>query len=163
CGIPAGSATASTATGSGGAIAAPIKIAPASPIPGSQKYAAAPTPAVVMTTKTTDSNKMVRHGSRITLHEGRRPNAHTSGGKKIRRINSEGTVKVENPGMNTTAVVRSVSKAGQGKPVLLPNATAKTVAAKSPVKTIKISMRWSPLSIGSPRKWLVCSFLLGKV
>ena len=79
------------------------------------------------------------------------------------RSNSEGTVKVENPGMNTTAVVNKVSKAGQGKPVLLPKATENTVAAKSPVKTIKISMRWSPLGVGSPRKWLVCSVSLCKL
>src|SRR5699024_10329898 len=103
------------------------------------------------------------HCSRITPHEVRRANAHNSGGKKIGRINSEGTVKVEKPGMNTTAVVNNVSKAGQGKPVLLPNATAKTVAAKSPVKAIKISMRWSPLIISSPRKWLVCSVSLCKL
>src|SRR5699024_11415116 len=105
--------------------------------------------AVVMTTKTTDSSKIVSHCPRITPHEMRRANAHSSGGKKIGRINSEGTVKVENPGTNTTAVVNNVSKAGQGKPVLLPNATAKTVAAKSPVKTIKICMRLSLLIFSS--------------
>src|SRR5699024_2840046 len=98
--------------------------------------------------------------SRITPHEVRRANAHNNGGKKMGRINSEGTLNVVNPGMNTTAVGNKVSKAGQGKPVLSPKATENTVAAKSPVKTIKISMRWSPLGVGSGRKWLVCSVAL---
>src|SRR5699024_4619066 len=116
-----------------------------------------------MTTKTTASNKIKRHCSRITPHEVRRANAHNNGGKKMGRINSEGTLNAVNRGTNTTATVNKVSEAGQGQPVLLPKATENTVAAKSPVKTIKISMRWSPLGVGSPRKWLVCSVSLCKL
>ena len=139
-GMPAGSATASTATGSGGAMAAPRTMAAATPKPASRKYAAVPTANAVATTNSTERLTMVRHCSRITPQLVRRASAHSSGGRKIGRMRSAGISTAGMPGTKTAAVAGITRSAGHGNPTRSPMATMMTVPMRRPTRTNSIPM-----------------------
>ncbi len=68
-GIRTRPATASTATGSGGATMAPSATAAVSPIPGTSSHTAPATAAIVATTNATASSRMLRQRARNTDHD----------------------------------------------------------------------------------------------
>ena len=139
-GMPAGSDTASTATGSGGAMAAPSAMAPAMEIPGTRISAVHATEATVRSTRRIESSMMIRHWVRIIAHDTRRASAHSSGGRKSGRMRSGSIFTAGIPGTNRVNAVSSVNSTGQGRLVRSPTDTTSTVANMRPMMTMRVSI-----------------------
>lgn len=129
---PEGSATASTATGSGDAMAAAIAIAAAKPRPGIIHIKVPVTAAIVTNTSSTEKFSIVRHLKRNMPHDAFLASAHSSGGRKIGRINSGSMSRWTSTGKNAAAAPTAVSSTGLGSLYFSPTATARTVASISP-------------------------------
>ena len=137
-GIPAGPATASTATGSGGAIAAAITIAAARLSPGRIHIAVAVSAAMVRNTKITLMVSTTFSCDAICPQLVRLASDHNKGGRKIGKIRCGGIDTVSMPGMKINGTTTMVRSAGQGMPVRSPIAATKTVASSSPISAINV-------------------------
>jgi hypothetical protein len=116
-GIRTGPATASTATGSGGAAIAPSAMAAEIPIPGTSAATVPATAVTVATTSATARKAMLRHRARNSAHEVRWAVANSSGGRNSGRISSGSRSKRSGrPGTNATPTPSSSISAGQGRP-----------------------------------------------
>jgi hypothetical protein len=115
-GMPAGSATASTATGSGGASAAARTIAPEIPIPGRRNRVVPASAAIEVKTKSTEKERIVDFCERMTAHEVWRANAQRSGGRNTGSMSSAGISRSGVKGINAPPAATMVSSAGQGRP-----------------------------------------------
>ena len=139
-GTPAGSATASTATGSGGATAAPRTSAPAMPIGGSIHRATPAAATALTSTSSTDRLTTVTHCERIAAQLVRRASAHNSGGRKIGSIISAGMCSSGSDGKKNADAATSVIKTGHGNPKRSLMATMTTVANNIRVMISRISI-----------------------
>ena len=128
--MPTGSATASTATGSGGAIAAPIARAIATVIPGTHHMALPATARAEAVVSKTEYRSTERQRRLRVPHENFTPIAHRSGGRKIGRIISESISRCGLSGSSRAPTPRIVIITGQGKLSRSPTPTIMTVASR---------------------------------
>ena len=139
-GIRTGPATASTATGSGGATIAPRAMAAEIPIPGTSAAAVPATAATVATTSATARNAMLRHRARNNAHDVRWAAAKSSGGRNSGRISSGSRSKRSGrPGANATPTPSRSISAGHGSRSRSPTPTSNTAASISPTTRTRVS------------------------
>ena len=139
-GICTGPATASTATGSGGATMAPSATAPVSPRPGTSAAAVPATAATVSATSATARKAIVRHRARKSAHDVRWAVANSSGGRSSGRIRS-GSRSNESgrPGTKATTIPSTTISAGHGSRSRSPTPTSTTAASIRPTMSSRIS------------------------
>src|SRR4051812_40925030 len=139
-GIRTGPATASTATGSGGATIAPSATAAVRPRPGTSAAAVAATAATVATTSATARKAIERQRERNSAHDVRCAVANSSGGRNNGRIRSGSSANVSGrPGANATASPSTTIRAGQGRRSRSPTPTRTTAASMKPTTSRRTS------------------------
>ena len=154
-GIPSGPATASTATGSGGATAAPIARAAPIAMPGTSHTTVAPTAAMVTATSSTARKSTERQRSRNTVHDARWAVANSSGGRNSGRISSGSNCGASTPGTNAAPAPTSTSSTGHGSRRRSPTPTSTTPTSNAATTSASTVMRPDPARAPSDRRGML--------
>src|SRR6266545_2554621 len=138
-GIPMRPATATAATGSGGATIAPSTIATAHGSP-SAAWASSATALVVATTSPTASIEIGRRSRRRSRRLVCRAAQYSSGGRNSASVSSGSSSTSGSPGTRATARPAAISSTGSGTRVCPARVTTTAMAASMPMSSSRVSM-----------------------
>ena len=141
----AGSATASTATGSGGETMAPKASASGSVAAGKSHITIPATAQAVTAVRKTARMRRVRQRRTNTDHEARRATAKSRGGRKSGRMISGSIVKTGTGGTNERPATKSNNSTGYGRRVISPIHTATIVTRTRDRIITRVGIRFLPL------------------